>query len=243
MAILEGKGVTKSFGGLIAVNGVDFHVEKGEILGLIGPNGAGKTTLFNLISGALKPDKGEIFFKGERISGLKPYQTCRKGLARTFQDVKVFGGMTVLENVKLAALFGGKGGSSKEAEKRAHEALEFCGLRGMEDVLAGDLPLFFQKRLEVARALATKRDLVLLDELMAGLNPTETLEAMELVKRIRNRGITVFMIEHVLKAIMNVCERVMVLHYGEKLAEGTPQEVCSNPKVIEVYLGENVCLT
>lgn len=241
MAILEGKGVTKAFGGLVAVNGVDFQVEKGEIVGLIGPNGAGKTTLFNLISGALKPDKGEIYFKGERISGLKPHQICRKGLARTFQDVKVFGNMTVLENVKLAALFGGKDGSSREAEKRALEALEFCGLRGMEGVLAGDLPLFFQKRLEVARALATKPDLVLLDELMAGLNPTETLEAMDLVKGIRDRGITVFMIEHVLKAIMNVCERVMVLHYGEKLAEGTPEEVCSNPKVIEVYLGEKVC--
>lgn len=243
MAILEGKGVTKAFGGLVAVNRVDFHVEQGEIVGLIGPNGAGKTTLFNLISGALRPDKGEIFFKGEKISGLKPHQICRRGLARTFQDVKVFGNMTVLENVKLAAIFGGKNGSGKEAERRAFEALEFCGLKGMEDVLAGDLPLFFQKRLEVARALATKPDLVLLDELMAGLNPTETLEAMELVREIRRRGVTVFMIEHVLKAIMNVCERVMVLHYGEKLAEGTPQEVCSNPKVIEVYLGEQVCLT
>ena len=239
MSILEGKGVMKSFGGLVAVNNVDFKVEKGEIFGLIGPNGAGKTTLFNLISGAIKLDKGVILLEGVKISGLKPHQICRMGIARTFQDVKVFGNMTVFENVYLAAVFRGKDGSKRRA--LTEEAIEFCGLKGMEGVLAKDLPLFFQKRLEVARALATRPKLILLDELMAGLNPTETSEAMELVKAIRERGITVFLIEHVLKAIMNICDRVMVLHYGEKIAEGSPQEVCSNPRVIEVYLGEKVC--
>lgn len=242
MALLEGKGVTKAFGGLIAVNKVDFRIEKGEIVGLIGPNGAGKTTLFNLISGAIKLDRGEITLEGKKISGRGPHEICRMGIARTFQDVKVFGNMSVLENVLLGAVFGGKdGGSMREAQKVAMEEIEFCGLKGFEKALAKDIPLAYQKRLEVARALATRPKLLMLDELMAGLNPTETQEAMDLVKAIRERGITVFMIEHVLRAIMNICERVMVLHYGEKIAEGTPQEVCSNPKVVEVYLGEKVC--
>ncbi|MEM4546606.1 MAG: ABC transporter ATP-binding protein [Nitrososphaerota archaeon] len=240
MALLKGTSIIKAFEGVIAVNNVDFFVEEGEILGLIGPNGAGKTTLFNLISGALKPDRGEIIFLNRRISGLRPHAICRMGIARTFQDVKIFGNMRAIDNVIIGAMFGlGDGLSVSDAEKIAYEVIEFCGLKGSEQWLARDLPLASQKRLEVARALATRPRLILLDELMAGLNPAETTQAIELVKAIRENGCTVFIVEHVLRAIMNVCDRVMVLHYGEKIAEGTPKEVCSDSKVIEVYLGES----
>ena len=239
MPILEGEGLTKYFGGLAAVSNVDFHVEEGEIVGLIGPNGAGKTTLFNLISGALVPKPGAIRFKGENITGLKPHQICRMGVARTFQSVKVFANMPVLANVVLGSLFGTSNSvSSADAAKEAMESLEFVGLSAVRATPAKDLTLANQKRLEVARALATKPELLLLDELMAGLNPTETAEAMELVTRIRDKGITVFMIEHVMKAIMSVCDRIMVLHHGKKIAEGTPQEIATSRTVVEVYLGE-----
>ncbi|MBA7465984.1 Lipopolysaccharide export system ATP-binding protein LptB [subsurface metagenome] len=239
MRILEGEGVTKYFGGLAAVSNVDFTVEQGEIVGLIGPNGAGKTTLFNLISAALVPKPGAIRFKGENITGLKPHQICRMGVARTFQSVKVFANMPVLENVLLGSLFGTSTGmSSADAAREATGLLEFVGLSAVSATPAKDLTLVNQKRLEVARALATKPELLLLDELMAGLNPTETAEAMELVTRIQDKGITIIMIEHVMKAIMSVCERIMVLHHGEKIAEGTPEEIATSKKVIEVYLGE-----
>jgi len=239
MRILEGEGVTKYFGGLAAVSNVDFHIDQGEIVGLIGPNGAGKTTLFNLISAALVPKPGAIRFKGEKITGLKPYQICRLGVARTFQEVKVFGNMPVLENVLLGSLFGTSTGmSSADAAREATGLLEFVGLSAVRATPAKDLTLANQKRLEVARALATKPELLLLDELMAGLNPTETAEAMELVTRIRDKGITIVMIEHVMKAIMSVCDRIIVLHHGEKIAEGTPQEIATSRTVIEVYLGE-----
>jgi branched-chain amino acid transport system ATP-binding protein len=239
MPILEGEGVTKHFGGLAAVSRVDFNVDQGEVVGLIGPNGAGKTTLFNLISGALVPNSGGIRFKGKKITGLKPHQICRGGLARTFQSVKVFANMPVLENVLLGSLFGTSSSvSSADAAREAMESLEFVGLSAVRATPAKDLTLANQKRLEVARALATKPELLLLDELMAGLNPTETAEAMELVTRIRDQGITVFMIEHVMKAIMSVCDRIMVLHHGEKIAEGTPQEIATSRTVVEVYLGE-----
>ena len=239
MRILEGADVTKHFGGLAAVSHVDFHVDQGEIAGLIGPNGAGKTTLFNLISAALVPKPGVIRFKGEKITGLKPHRICRMGLARTFQSVKVFANMPVLENVLLGSLFGTSTGmSSADAVREATGLLEFVGLPAMRATPAKDLTLANQKRLEVARALATKPELLLLDELMAGLNPTETAEAMELVTRIRDNGITVFMIEHVMKAIMSVCDRIIVLHHGEKIAEGTPEEIATSKTVIEVYLGE-----
>jgi branched-chain amino acid transport system ATP-binding protein len=239
MSLLEGEKVTKNFGGLAAVSGVDFHVDQGEVVGLIGPNGAGKTTLFNLISGALPLKSGVIKFKGERISGLKPHQICRRGVARTFQSVKVFANMPVLQNVLLGSLFGTPSGmSSADANKEATTLLEFVGLSAVRVTLARDLTLVNQKRLEVARALATKPELLLLDEVMAGLNPTEVAEAMELVTRIRDRGVTVFMIEHVMKAIMSVCDRIMVLHHGEKIAEGMPREIANNKTVIEVYLGE-----
>ncbi len=239
MPILEGEGVTKYFGGLAAVSNVDFHVDQGEIFGLIGPNGAGKTTLFNLVSAALALKSGVIKFKGKRISGLKPYQICRRGVARTFQSVKIFGNMQVGENVSLGALFGTPTTmTAPNAAKEAAELLDFVGLSEMSKTLASELTLVNQKRLEVATALATKPELLLLDELMAGLNPTETAEAMELVTNIRAKGITIFMIEHVMKAIMGVCDRIMVLHHGEKIAEGTPQEITTSKKVIEVYLGE-----
>jgi branched-chain amino acid transport system ATP-binding protein len=239
MPILEGEGVTKYFGGLAAVLNVDFHIEKGEIVGLIGPNGAGKTTLFNLISAALVSTSGTIRFKGENITGLKPYQICRKGVARTFQSVKVFSNMPVLQNVLLGSLFGTSTGmSSADAAREATELLEFVGLSSVRATPAKDLTLANQKRAEVARALATKPELLLLDELMAGLNPTEVTQAMELVNRIRDKGITIFMVEHVMKAIMGVCDRIMVLHHGEKIAEGTPQEIATSKTVIEVYLGE-----
>jgi len=239
MPILEGEGVTKHFGGLAAVSSVDFNVDQGEVVGLIGPNGAGKTTLFNLISGALVPKPGAIEFKAENITGLKPHKICKMGLARTFQSVKVFANMPVLENVALGSLFGTLNSvSSADAAREAMESLEFVGLSAVRATPAKDLTLANQKRLEVARALATKPELLLLDELMAGLNPTETAEAMELVTRIRDQGITVFMIEHVMKAIMSVCDRIMVLHHGEKIAEGTPQQIATSRTVVDVYLGE-----
>jgi len=239
MPILEGEGVTKYFGGLAAVSNVDFHVDQGEIAGLIGPNGAGKTTLFNLISAALVPKPGVIRFKGENVTGRKPHQICRMGVARTFQEVKVFANMPVFENVRLGSLFGALPGmSSADATREATGLLDFVGLSAVRATPAKDLTLANQKRLEVARALATKPELLLLDELMAGLNPTEIAQAMELVTSIRDKGITIFMIEHVMKAIMSVCDRIMVLHHGEKIAEGTPGEIATSRTVIEVYLGE-----
>jgi len=239
MPILEGYGVTKYFGGLAAISNVDFHVDQGEIVGLIGPNGAGKTTLFNLISASLTLNSGVIKFKGQKISGLKPHQICRTGVARTFQSVKVFGNIPVLGNVLLGSLFGTSTGmSSADATREAMESLEFVGLSAAKTTPAKDLTLANQKRLEVARALATKPELLLLDELVAGLNPTEIAQAMELVTRIRNKGITILVIEHVMKAIMSICDRIMVLHHGEKIAEGTPVEITNNQTVIEVYLGK-----
>ena len=239
MPILEGQGVNKYFGGLAAVSNVDFHVDQGEIVGLIGPNGAGKTTLFNLISAALPVSSGEIRFKGQKLNGLKPHQICQMGVSRTFQETKVFGNMPVFQNALVGAFFGSSNRvSAADAAREAGQALEFVGLSAMSATPIQDLTLVNQKRVEVARALATKPELLLLDELMAGLNPTEVSEAMELVTRIRDKGITIFMVEHVMKAIMGICERIMALHHGEKIAEGTPQEIAANKKVIEIYLGE-----
>ncbi|MFC2069682.1 ABC transporter ATP-binding protein [Chloroflexota bacterium] len=239
MRILEGEGVSKYFGGLAAVSNVDFHIERGEIVGLIGPNGAGKTTLFNLISASLVPKPGIIKFKGENITGRKPHQICRMGIARTFQTVKVFANIPALQNVQVGSFFGTSGRvSPSEAARGATEALEFVGLSKIAATPAKDLTLANQKRLEVARALATRPEMLLLDELMAGLNATEVSEAMELIEKIRDKGVTIIMVEHVMKAIMGVCNRIMVLHHGEKIAEGTPQEIVNSEKVIEVYLGE-----
>jgi branched-chain amino acid transport system ATP-binding protein len=239
MPLLEGKGVTKYFGGLAAVSKVDFHVDKGEALGLIGPNGAGKTTLFNVISAALPLKSGTIYFKGKNITGLKPYKICRMGVARTFQSVKIFDYMPVLANVVLGSYFGTSSSiSSADAVEEAAALVEFVGLSALQAVPAKDLTLANQKRLEVARALATRPELLMLDELMAGLTHTEVAQAIELVARIRERGITVIMIEHVMTAIMSVCERIIVLHHGAKIAEGTPKEIATSKEVIEVYLGE-----
>jgi branched-chain amino acid transport system ATP-binding protein len=239
MPLLEGQGVTRYFGGLAAVSAVDFAVNSGEVVGLIGPNGAGKTTLFNLISGALALKTGEIRFKGRKVNGMKPNTICKMGVARTFQSVRVFGGMPVVQNVLLGALFGTSSSmAGADAVREATESLEFVGLSALSATPAKDLTLANQKRLEVARALATKPEMLLLDELMAGLNPTEVAQAMELVTRIRDEGITIFMIEHVMKAIMSVCDRIMVLHHGKKIAEGTPQEIATSKTVVEVYLGE-----
>jgi branched-chain amino acid transport system ATP-binding protein len=239
MPLLEGKGVTKYFGGLAAVSKVDFHVDKGEALGLIGPNGAGKTTLFNVISAALPLKSGTIYFKGKNITGLKPYKICRMGVARTFQSVKIFDYMPVLANVVLGSYFGTSSSiSSADAVEEAAALVEFVGLSALQAVPAKDLTLANQKRLEVARALATRPELLLLDELMAGLTHTEVAQAIELVARIRERGITIIMIEHVMTAIMSVCERIIVLHHGAKIAEGTPKEIATSKEVIEVYLGE-----
>jgi branched-chain amino acid transport system ATP-binding protein len=239
MAILEGEGVTKYFGGLAAVSNVDFQVNQGEIVGLIGPNGAGKTTLFGLISAAYIPKPGVIKFKGENIIGLKPYQICRRGLARTFQSVKIFPNMPVISNVELGVHFGTpERATSAQAGEEAAELLEFVGLSEMAAIPTRDLTLVNQKLLEVARALATKPEVLLLDEIMAGLNPTEMDQAMELVSKMCAQGITIFMIEHVMKAIMSICDRIMVLHHGEKIAEGTPKEIAKSKTVVEVYLGE-----
>jgi len=239
MPILECHDVSKHFGGLAALTDVNLSVQEGEVLGLIGPNGAGKTTLFNVISAAFPPKSGSIRFKGKNITGLKPYQICRMGMARTFQSVKIFRDMTVLQNVALGCCFGKKKKVTSDAAKQdASELLEFVGLRDFIGFPAESLTLANQKRLEVARALATKPDLLLLDEVMEGLNHTEVAQAMELVTSIQGRGVTVIMIEHVMKAIMNVCERIAVLHYGQKIAEGTPAEVASSEDVIKVYLGE-----
>jgi len=237
--MLEGEGVSKNFGGLAAISNVDFHVDEGEIVGLIGPNGAGKTTLFNLISAALTTKQGVIKFKGEEITGLSPNQICKMGVARTFQAVKVFPNMPAITNVYIGAMFGTPSRvPSAEAARESEELLEFVGLSAAKAAPASDLTLANQKRVEVARALATKPELLMLDELMAGLNTTEITEAMEMVARIRDKGITIFMIEHVMKAIMGVCDRIMVLHHGVKIAEGTPQEIANNKTVVEVYLGE-----
>lgn len=239
MHLLEGKGVTIHFGGLAAVSDVDFYLDKGEVVGLIGPNGAGKTTLFNLVSGALKPNPGEIFFKGKKINRMPAYKICRMGIARTFQTVKIFGNMPVVDNVKIGLLFGAHGKIKKDADAEIKNLLEFVGLDDVANTPARDLTLAHQKRIEVARALATQPEILLLDEIMAGLNPTELVEAMELVKKIQKKGVTVVMIEHVMKAIMGICDRITVLDYGKKIAEGTPQEITTNKKVIEVYLGES----
>ena len=239
MRILECQGVTKFFGGLAAVSNVDFHVDQGEIVGLIGPNGAGKTTLFNLVAGTFPLSSGEIKFKGRKLSGLKPHRICQMGIARTFQETKVFANMRVLQNVLVGAFFGTPTHvSGAAAAREATQSLEFVGLSAMGATPISDLTLANQKRVEVARALATKPELLLLDELMAGLTPTEVGEAMELVTRIRDKGITVVMVEHVMKAIMGVSGRVMVLHHGEKLAEGTCNEISCNKTVIDVYLGK-----
>lgn len=243
MPILEGKRLTRFFGGVQAVKDLDFSVEEKEILGLIGPNGAGKTTLFNLVAGVFRPQAGTIRFIGEEIQGLKPFEICHRGIGRTFQIVKPFDSLTVLEN----ALIGARFGKSSQVLDRfdptpiALEAVEFVGLIREKDVLCDNLNIGDKKRVELARVLATRPQLVLLDEVMAGLNPVETDRVMSLIRKMRDeKGITIFTIEHVMKAVMEVSDRVIVMHHGEKIAEGSPETVAMDQAVIEAYLGERI---
>jgi len=236
MNLLETRGLCRSFGGLQAVAGLDLAVGRGEMLGLIGPNGAGKTTVFNLLSGFLAPDTGEILLDGRSIVGLAPHAICRLGLARTFQIVRPFPRMTVLENVRVGAL--ARYPRASEALGRARDVVARVGLGPRERVLAGALTLADRKRLELARALATGPALLLLDEVMAGLNPTEIETIIGLVRSIHESGVSILLIEHNMRAVMALSQRIVVLSFGERIAEGAPAEIANHPKVVEAYLGE-----
>ena len=236
MSLLEARGLSRSFGGLQAVAGLDLTVRRGEILGLIGPNGAGKTTVFNLLAGFLVPDAGEILLDGRSIVGLAPHAICRLGLARTFQIVRPFRRMTVLENVRVGAL--ARHPRASEALARARDVVAKVGLGPRERVPAGALTLADRKRLELARALATGPALLLLDEVMAGLNPTEIETIIGLVRSIHESGVSILLIEHNMRAVMALSQRIVVLSFGERIAEGAPVDIANHPKVVEAYLGE-----
>jgi branched-chain amino acid transport system ATP-binding protein len=239
MALLEVIEITKKFGGLTANDHISFTVDEGAIVGLIGPNGAGKTTLFNCITKHYPPSSGRVKFRGVDITHLAPDQICHRGIVRTFQIMRNFSGMTVLENVLVGALCRKHG--VEEGRQVALEVLEFTGLLDKKEVMASELTVPDRKRVEVARALATKPALLLLDEAMAGLTPTETTEAVQLVGAIRDRGVTVLMVEHVMEVIMPISDRVVVLDYGQKIAEGPPSEIAQNEQVIDAYLGREYC--
>lgn len=239
MSILEGKRVTKNFGGLSAVSEVDFEIEGGEIFGLIGPNGSGKTTLLNLINGIFPITRGEIYFMGQRLNNLKPHQITRLGIGRAFQIVRIFEGMTVEENVLVGSLFGSKIRKDiKTGKKEVEEVLDFVKLLAKKNFRTSEITIAEKKRLELARALVMKPKLLLLDEVMAGLNPKEVEDLMEMIFEINRKGITILVIEHVMKAVMGISHRIMVLHHGRRIALGSPKEISENEEVIKSYLGE-----
>lgn len=236
MALLIVSNLTRRFGGLVANNEVNLEVNQGEIVGLIGPNGAGKTTLFNCISGFYRPDGGSVVFAGQEITRFGADRVCREGIARTFQIVKTFKDMSVLENVMVGAFC--RTSRPEKARQEALRTLEFVGLADKKDLPGGSLTIADKKRLELARALATQPKLLMLDEVMAGLNPAETRQAVELIQKINAQGITLIVVEHVMEAIMTISHRIAVLDYGKKIAEGVPEKIAQNEEVIKAYLGE-----
>ena len=241
MPLLEVKNVTKKFSGLIAVNEVSMNVEEGQIVGVIGPNGAGKTTLFNCIAGALPPSSGSILFNGQEIAGKKPYQICQAGVTRTFQVVKPFGSKTVLYNTVVGAF--ATTPHLHEAEEKAIKVLEFLDLYDKKDIVSKSLTLPERKKLELARALATEPKLLLLDEVMAGLRPSEVTEMLPIIRKINETGVTIVIVEHIMQAIMNLSEQIYVISFGKKIAEGDPHKVVADEEVIKAYLGDEYVAT
>lgn len=240
MSLLAIRNLLKTFGALRALNDVTFDVGEGEILGIIGPNGAGKTTLFNVIVGLYRPDGGDILFRDKSVKNLLPHQICRVGITKTSQVVHPFLTLSVKENVLVALMFG-RNLTKRESEIKADEILEFLNINDVKDMPSTAISLAKRRRLELARALGTGAEIILMDENLAGLNPRELEEGMEIIRELKRKGKTLVVVEHIMRAIMGVCERLIVLSYGEKIAEGLPIEVCSDDTVITAYLGEKIC--